>query len=239
MDQYEIAELVRRVLEDRRDALLRLIYDRLIGATIMAQSVVKDNQYYPIKFGAGQDNAGVPGTLPADIEPFVSDNPQDFKIDPNPAAPGYYFVSRIGHTNANPDGTETCTISGRSASVPDLQVAPLVLSWEPDVATQVTVESAGDPQELPEPGPAAAIVISPASPTVAPGAIQQMTATVVDANQVPVDPQPPIAWSLTTNNSGGSIDDTGLYTAGTSGAADTIEASSGSLPAASDTITVS
>ena len=60
-------------------------------------------------------------------------------------------------------------------------------------------------------GPVAQISVSPANATVAPYATRQFTATALDALGAALLPQPPFSWSV---GGGGSINSSGLFTAG-------------------------
>ncbi|MBE2249537.1 MAG: hypothetical protein IAE78_08295, partial [Myxococcus sp.] len=79
-------------------------------------------------------------------------------------------------------------------------------------------------------GSVASIAISPTSPSMPVGATQQFTATALDSAGAPI-PGAPITWSVV--NAGGTINATGLFTAGTtSGAfANTVRATSGTTTA--------
>jgi hypothetical protein len=71
------------------------------------------------------------------------------------------------------------------------------------------------------------IVVSPSTVTVQTSATQQFTATTRDQFGAVLTTQPTITWN-TTN---GSISETGLYTAGTSGGTATVSATSGNITA--------
>ena len=60
-------------------------------------------------------------------------------------------------------------------------------------------------------GPLAQIGVTPANATVAPGGQQQFSATGADLLGHPLDPQPAFSWSV---SGGGTITDSGLFTAG-------------------------
>ena len=55
------------------------------------------------------------------------------------------------------------------------------------------------------------ITVSPASASVPTGGTQQFSATALDQNGQPMNPQPPFTWSV---SGGGSISSSGLFTAG-------------------------
>jgi hypothetical protein len=67
------------------------------------------------------------------------------------------------------------------------------------------------------------IAVSPASPSVSPGASQQFTAAALDQFGQPMASQPSFTWSLSSGS--GSIDSTGLYTAALTGNSATVQAS--------------
>jgi hypothetical protein len=71
------------------------------------------------------------------------------------------------------------------------------------------------------------IVVSPASATLAPSATQQFTATAVDQFATALTAQPAVTWTV---SGGGTIDASGLFTAGASaGGPFTVTATSGSV----------
>jgi hypothetical protein len=79
--------------------------------------------------------------------------------------------------------------------------------------------------------------VTPASASVNTGGTQQFTATAYDQNHNPMSPQPPFGWTV---SGGGSISQTGLFTAGsTAGGPNTVTASGGGQNGtASVTVTV-
>jgi hypothetical protein len=69
------------------------------------------------------------------------------------------------------------------------------------------------------------ITVSPSSASVEVGGTQQFTATAYDQNGLPLSPQPVFTWSV---NGGGTINQSGLFTAVTTGGF-TVTASSGGV----------
>lgn len=72
------------------------------------------------------------------------------------------------------------------------------------------------------------ITIAPSSALVSLGTTQQFTATALDQFGEPLSTQPQFTWSLEANSEG-TIDQTGLYTAGNQIGSDTVQAQSGSV----------
>ena len=70
------------------------------------------------------------------------------------------------------------------------------------------------------------ITVAPANAWVQVGATQQFSATGYDQNNTPMSPQPTFSWSV---NGGGSISGSGLFTATTVSANDTVTATSGGV----------
>lgn len=156
-------------------------------------------------------------------------------------APSGTSASTRARTSTN--GTTWSTWSSATTNSPvDLDLPDgRYLQYEIDLATTngtitpiVQAVSAGYLPSTP-PGPAN-IVISPASTTLVPGETQQFDAQVLDENGEPV-PGAQIDWDVEAG--GGTIDSSGLFTAGpTLGTyVDTVVATSGEL-GASATVTV-
>jgi len=95
------------------------------------------------------------------------------------------------------------------------------LIWNPDGSGTVTQLVA------------TAIVITPASDTLAHGTTLQFSAVVNDQYGTPLSPQPAVTWSAAT----GTIDASGNYTAPAAAGTDTVTATSGSLTATA-TVTI-
>jgi hypothetical protein len=102
----------------------------------------------------------------------------------------------------------------------------------------------GDEAGLPQGGPLAAISLTPATATVTAGSLKQFTMTATDAAGRPPYPYPSFTWSV---SGGGTIGDTGLFSAATVGGPYTITVASGALnatatvtvtPAAAKTVTM-
>ncbi|HEX5324413.1 MAG TPA: hypothetical protein VFW40_11545 [Capsulimonadaceae bacterium] len=236
-DEYEHYHRLLREIEELRADLFRLHHHKETYSA-MPQIVFKDNQKQPFSINPSTDDAKLPGALPDDLVVSVTDNPNDFKITPNPNGPEgpakHFFIERIDSQNADPnDGSEVATVEASSPSNPNFTCPPQQFLAQRDVASSATIEADGDPVELP--GPAASIAITGISATAAvSGAAEQGVATVTDANGNPVDPQPAITWSGDLP-SGGTLTDTGLYTPGPNAGPDTITATDGAL---SDSVTV-
>jgi hypothetical protein len=102
-----------------------------------------------------------------------------------------------------------------------------------------TPPPAGDPGATPPPaqaGPLAVLYISPTNASVAPGKTQQFTVSAQDANGHAPSPAPTLTWSVSAG--GGTIGDTGLYTApAAAGGPYTVTVASGAISAKA-TVTV-
>ena len=70
------------------------------------------------------------------------------------------------------------------------------------------------------------ITVSPTSASVPTGGTQQFSATALDQNSQPMNPQPSFGWSV---SGVGSISSTGLFTAGSTAGGFTVTATSGSV----------
>jgi hypothetical protein len=91
----------------------------------------------------------------------------------------------------------------------------------PASATVTIVDNEVDPTPVPT-----TITVTPANPVIAASATQQFSAVLKDQFGQNIAPQPSFTWSV---SGGGTINSSGLFTAGTAGGAFTVSASAESL----------
>lgn len=125
--------------------------------------------------------------------------------------------------------TNSVNVTGLSADVHTATVTVTAGNANPSTATyQVSLAVVGVPV-------AASLALSPASPTVQVGQTVQFGATVMDQYGNTMNPQPTVTW--TASGSGGTVNGSGLFTAGAAEGSATVTAQAVGL-STSATVTV-
>ena len=185
-----------------------------VGNIALGYSVSSSSQFPSIRY-TGRAPTDAPGTMQAE------------NVILNGSGSQQHSLSRWGDYSAMTiDPVDDCTFFYTN----EYLKSNGTFNWSTQIASFRFPNCGGVSQVL------TSITVSPSSASVAAGGTQQFTATALDQNGQPMNPQPTFTWSV---SGGGTISSTGLFTAGsTAGGPFTVTASSSGIQgAASVTVT--